>query len=847
MLCRPSAAQQPRPGVVQLTVEDELGGALVGAKVTLVAVATQQTYEGVSDESGRARFDKLQAGEYTVTATSPGFKTLERRLAVGTDRPTSLKLQLRIDVTESVEVSQRKRPLPQREKVEDNADAVPIDHGVLEGVPMPVGSDSIVEFLSRFLTPTVGKPTIILDGQEVDSLHLPPKAIKQIVVNRNPYAAEYRRPGRARIEVVSESGSPSHNHGNVMTVFSNSAMSARGPFMQDKPDLRQWQGDMGFGGPLQLWKGSYLFSGSVNDNRAISVVNALKPEGAFNDLVPARQRNGFWRGRLDFGPSNRIQFSFKYDYEHQNGSDIGVGGLALPELAHNSLILSHTVRFTAHTIFSASFVNDTRVSMQRETGAIGNDANGQPLIVVQGAFQGGVDQNFTRRREVNTEVQDIATYVRGAQTMRFGGRLKPQFTEITDAANFGGTFEFSNLEMFRAAQPFVYRVNQGTPHIEYRPSVADAFFQDEIKLRPDFSLMLGARYDFEAYLRDYNNLGPRVAFAFAPGQKKTSVRGGVGVFYEHLGQGGIQQALMFDGSRTHELIITDPSYPNPFAEGTATADTPDRYQFAKDFSAGKLIQSSVSLERELSRKTSIAIEYTRLWGVDLFRVRDLNAPLPGTDVRPDTAFLPIIQIESAGRMRSNSLNVTFHAGAGAFKGSAIYTYAKTYNDTPGANASGSLSFTLPANNYDPGAEWGRADFDIRHRFHLAGVLQLPFGFRVGSILELKTGEPYEITTGFDDNGDGDANDRPAGVRRNAGQMPGYGRLDLRLTKVFNTLRPLESPTDKPGKLSINLDLLNALNRANYSQFVGVRSSPLFGQAIAAEQARKIQLAVSYNF
>src|SRR5204863_5054291 len=141
-----------------------------------------------------------------------------------------------------------------------------------------------------------------------------------------------------------------------------------------------------------------------------------------------------------------------------------------------------------------SFVNDTRVSMQRETGAIGNDANGQPLIVVQGAFQGGVDQNFTRRREVNTEVQDIATYVRGAQTLRFGGRLKPQFTEITDAANFGGTFEFSNLEMFRTAQPFVYRANQGTRHIDYSPSAADAGSQYEIELRPHFSTLLGARY-----------------------------------------------------------------------------------------------------------------------------------------------------------------------------------------------------------------------------------------------------------------------------------------------------------------------------------------------------------------
>ena len=398
MLCRPSSAQQPRLDVVQVTVEDELGGVLVGAKVTVVAVATQQTYEGVSDESGRVRFDKLQAGEYTVIATSPGFKTLERPLTVGTDRPQPLKLQLQIDVTERVEVSQRKRPLPQREKVEDNADAVPIDHGVLEGLPMPVGSDAIAEFLSRFLTPAVGKPTIILDGQEVDSLNLPPKAIKQIVVNKNPYAAEYRRPGRARIEVVSQSGSPTHTHGNVTTVFSGSAMSARNTFMQDKPDFRQWQGDMGFGGPLQFWKGSYLLNGSVNDNRTIGIVNALTPEGAFNALEPARQHNGFWRGRLDLVPSDRIQFSFKYDYENRNGSNIGVGGLALPQLAHDSQILKHTVRFAAHTIFSASFVNDTRVSVEHPTETIGNDANGQPLIVVQGAFQGGVDQNFIRRR-----------------------------------------------------------------------------------------------------------------------------------------------------------------------------------------------------------------------------------------------------------------------------------------------------------------------------------------------------------------------------------------------------------------------------------------------------------------
>jgi hypothetical protein len=390
-------------------------------------------------------------------------------------------------------------------------------------------------------------------------------------------------------------------------------------------------------------------------------------------------------------------------------------------------------------------------------------------------------------------------------------------------------------------------MNQGTPQIDYRPHVADAFFQDEIKLRQDLSLMLGARYDFESYIRDNNNVAPRVAFAFAPGQKKMSVRGGVGVFYERLGETGIEQVLMFDGSRTRSLVITDPSYPNPFVLGTTSIATPNRYQFAPDLSAGHLVQSSVSLERELRRKTSIAIEYANLRGVDLFRVRDLNAPLPGTSLRPDPTLRQIVQIESTGSMRSNSLNVTFHAGAGSFEGSAVYTYARTYNDTPGAKAGGSLAFTLPANNYDLGAEWGRADFDIRHRFNLAGVLELPYGFRLGSILELRSGKPYEITTGFDDNLDTNAADRPVGFRRNAGQAPGFGKLDLRLTKLFKTARPLRYPAAKPGDLDLSVDVFNALNRFNYREIVGVLSSPFFGRPITSDQARKVQFAISYSF
>jgi hypothetical protein len=844
----PVSAQEPGRGVLALSTEDELGGMLVGAKVTLIEVETQRTRELATDERGQGAFEGLTPGNYVMTVTSPGFRTLERRLAVGTERPRPLKLQLQVEVSETVDVSETRRPQIQRARTEENGDAIPVDDDLLAGVPLGFGKDRMVEYLSHFLSPIVGTPTIVVDGQEVSGLSLPAKAIAGLVINRNPYSAEYRRPGKSKIEVMSQDGSKTHYHFDASVLLGDSALNARNAFAEEKPDLQQRLGEMQFGGPLQSWKGSYLLSGSAGDDRTTSIVNAVTETGAPRTLVPGRLSERFFRGRFDLGTrSDRLQYSFKYDYESGRDRSRGVGGLALPELAYDKDETTQSVRFGVHSIVSPSLVNDTRLSMVRPVETVGNQASG-PMIVVNGAFRGGANQKFSRSRAVEAEIQDAATYFRGAHTIRFGGRFRPQFATTTDASNFGGTFEFANLERFNARQPFVFRVNQGTPQLEYGPHVADAFFQDEIKLRPALSLMLGARYDFESYIGDHNNVAPRVAFAFAPGTQKTNVRGGVGVFYDRLGDSAIEQALLFDGARTRTLVFTNPSFPNPFAAGPGIVATPSRYELAPDLSAGYLVHSNISIEHQIWRRTMVSVDLSHVRGVDLFRVRDLNAPLPGTSLRPDPTVREIIQIESTGAMRSNSVQVTFNRKGVAFDGAAVYTYARTDNDTPGASAGGSLASALPANNYDPGAEWGRADFDVRHRFSLTGLLSLTHGFHVGSILELKSGKPYEVTTGFDDNGDTRATDRPAGFQRNAGQAPGFARLDLRLKKLFETPRPLKRRvTDESGELELSIDAFNVLNRVNYREIVGVRSSPFFGRPISAESARAIQFAITYSF
>jgi len=192
-------------------------------------------------------------------------------------------------------------------------------------------------------------------------------------------------------------------------------------------------------------------------------------------------------------------------------------------------------------------------------------------------------------------------------------------------------------------------------------------------------------------------------------------------------------------------------------------------------------------------------------------------------------------------MRGNSFSVALCCRFGGdFEGTFNYTYSNVRDNVGGSR------FGFPANNYDLTPEMGRADFDIRHKVNLAGVFDLPFrSLQLGAVLTLASGAPFDITTGFDDNGDTEATDRPAGVTRNTGQGPGFAQLDLRLSKPFTVGRALES--GRPGRLELGLDAFNVLNHTNYDKVIGVQSSPFFGRPTSARAARSVQLSARFRF
>jgi hypothetical protein len=194
-------------------------------------------------------------------------------------------------------------------------------------------------------------------------------------------------------------------------------------------------------------------------------------------------------------------------------------------------------------------------------------------------------------------------------------------------------------------------------------------------------------------------------------------------------------------------------------------------------------------------------------------------------------------------LESRALTLALKSRIGkVVKASVIYTYSHASNDIPGGDA-----FTLPADNFNLAAEAGRADFDVRHKVNVAGLLTMPHGFQAGPVLMLASGAPFDITTGFDDNRDTEVSDRPRGVTRNTGQGPGFARFDLRMTKMFVLPRPAWAGKDNPAQVEINFDVVNAFNRTNLGSPIGVLSSPLFGQSNSAKEPMAMQLSVKYRF
>ena len=825
----PALAQEriPLTGIIQ----DQTDAIVPGAVAILVNRATGETREAVADNTGRFRFD-VPPGKYSLSGRADELQSDEKGVTIATE-PVEVKIRLKVGLEEEVTVTAGNPISPEK-----NADALPFSEQLL--TQLPIDGQNFIPLLSSFLSPAAlgdQGPSVVVDGVESDAFDVPAWAVRDASTNRNPYSAEFRRPGRSRIEITTKRASARRFRGDLALFGRNWRLDEAEAFAPDKSphDRRMMEG--GVSGPLPVPHGSFLFNATRLVDNGTAVVNARTLQGLVAANFPTRQQRTNVLGRADFRTSRTSTLTVFYTLFDQELTGQGVGGFNLPDRQTISTARAHRLQVARQTT-TPSVMNDLRLTMRHESDESGGPA-ATPSIIVNGAFASGQAPTFFRERETTLELADTAVYAKGPHTFQTGARLHPRQISAFDASNFAGTFRFSGLSTFESGTPYTFRINRGRPDVSLGDHELSAYAQDEMRIRNNLSVMAGVRYDWQSLIQSDRNVSPRLSVAFAPINKNTVFRAGAGVFRDRLPDGAYRRTLLFGGDRLIETVLSDPPFQIPLPL-ISMNQPPSVVWLAPGLGAPYLVDEGASVERTLWKGTQLTVAFDWLRGIHLFRSRNVNAPLPETGVRPDPAFANITQIEGSASMRSRSLTFTLRSRAGRrFEATGQYTWSRTLNDVSGI-------YQLPADNYDLSAEWGRADFDRRHQVTCAGILNLARAFKMATLITLASGIPFDITTGADDNADSVANDRPSGVMRNTGKGPGLARVDLRVGRIFRLPSPLKRER-QPRNFDVYLDAFNVLNRTNFVNFVGVQTSPFFGRANAALPPRTIQLSARYHF
>jgi hypothetical protein len=834
-----AVAQPPARGVtVTGTARDQTGAILPGASVQLTTAAGAPVQTVVSEAAGTFHFDQVLPGDYSLRVEFPGFSTNVTRIRVTGRAPNPLTIVMQIEGL-AQEVSVNGGGNQTSARADANLDAVTVDEKSLDN--LPVLDNDVVGALSRFLDASAigtNGATLVVDGVEVNALAVSASAVQQVKINQDPYAAEYMRPGRGRIEIVTKPGGREYS-GTFNIRFRDSALYARNAFAATKASEQRRIFEGTLGGPVAAAeKTNFIVSASHDAEDNQSVVFADTLAGPVQANVPAPFASSLVSGTLNRQQGEKHTISLRFSHQQRSVHNQGVGGVNLPEVGRDTSEREDDLTYSQQTIVAPTLLHEFRLMVGVEREPFVSLSN-QPRIVVNDAFVGGGAQADTLRTERHFTLVDALTWSSKRSVVKAGINIPDwSWRGYDDRSNVGGTFYFSTLPDYAAGRPYSFTEQRGDGHVLFLEKVLGLFVQDEIRLRPNLSVDVGLRYDWQNYFHDANNLAPRFSLAYAPGEgSRTIVRGGAGIFYDRTGPGPIQDLLRYDGQHLERVVVTDPTYPNPFGAGQNLSSTPSTIvRLAPDVTIPYTLHYSAGIERQLATKTTLAVTFVGSRGFDMFRSRDLNAPAPPLFVaRPDSTHGVVREIESAGMVRTASLQLTLRGQmTKQFSGTAQYSYGRAYNDTSGIG-------WIPPNSYDLSQEYGPADFDRRHTVELFGSWTAGRWFTLGASFEAYTGRPYSLTLGTDLFNTGTANARPFNVPRNSMRGPGYASLDLRWSHDLVVTAP------KKRIVTLGVDAFNVLNRVNDSYFVGNLSSPFFGQAVSASAPRRVQFSLRARF
>lgn len=893
-------AQRPASLEVKGHVEDQSHAVIVGAEVKLTD-QNGSTRKTRTDRTGAFIFKDLMSGSYALRVSAEGFAIYETShdlhanatplVVTITLYPATINETLTVDSAEANNLDSARvagtQVLSERE-----IEALPED---------PDRMAEQLQMLAASAGSVPGEASVTIDGF-MSTGRLPAKsAIREVRINPDLYSAEYDAPPyrSGRIEILTKAGAEAFR-GAAFFNLNNSRLNARDPFALERAPTNTRRYGLQLGGPIVKKRAGFFFDFERRDIDEAATVSAVLLNDTFqtipfktNILTPSRLTIGSVRSDWQLTPTHT--FIARFDFNRNDLVNQNAGGFNLPERATNSESTELALRLTDHVVVNASTFNELRFGitwLQRNDHAVSSGLG----IVVPGAFaSGGAPLQKLVRAERRLEISDTLATVRGKHNFKFGIQLHNR--NITDerAENneglffFGGTLApsltddpapvfISGLEQYRrtllglpGGVATQFTITQGTPKVMVNQWLFAGFIQDEWRVRPNVQFNLGLRYEAQTTPTDFGSLAPRLGVSYTPDKKQQWIlRGRAGMFYERIADALTLDAMRLDGLQQKQFLINQPAFPDPFLGTTQIQTISTTRRLDGALRPPVSLQMGLEVERQLSGgwRISARQSWTRGWAN--IRSRNINAPFIETGLAPSSALRPlgvpedILQFESSGRTSGQVFFVgVFQTTNKRFSIASGYLH---FNFRTNAER----VYALPQSSYSDDGEWARPFWQASHRIFFNSNINLPMNLRANVSLNAASGTPYDITSGRDNNGDGNFNDRPnivaagsanstttpfgtldptaihGSLPRNVGTNPATVTLDLNLSRRF-ALGQGANGNESRFQLTLNAAAYNVLNRTNLRGLNGVLGSPFFGRANAAAPARKIEFGVRLSF
>jgi Carboxypeptidase regulatory-like domain len=886
-------AQTPCHGtVVAGIVRDSTLALIPGATLTLDA--SQSVTSGAD---GLFRFPCVNEGRHTLSATAAGFAKHE--LSLTAPHTGLLDLILHPDeVQTNVDVSG-----------DESAGTNATSSGPTQTISgnrlqsLADDPDDLLRELQQLAAAAGGNPanaTIAVDGFQ-DSSNLPPKSsIAYIKVNPDQFSAEYREPPfeGGRVEVYTKPGQPTY-HGALFATNGSPWENARDPFSTSKASIGKQRYGFELTGPIRKKGSDFTMTLEHRSIDNFAVVNAITLDSSGNTTstianVATPQRLWVGTARVDWQLGAKNTFIASYSANVNHLQNVGVGGTALADVGYDSQKYEHILRLSDITTASVRLMHEARLSL-RWGGETDNPVSTAPQLQVAGAFtSGGAPLGPQRLREFNIEYDDDAIFTPKNHTLKFGTQLwiYDEHQQLTN--NFNGTYTFgggiapvldangnpvpgktqtiTGLEQYRRSllhlaggMPTAYSNVAGTPTVNFTLVQDAVFIQDDWNVGHSVHIASGLRYYLQNNPTVLNSITPRLGIVWSPSKKGTwTLHAHAGMFAGRYGKGDQSEVQRMDGVNRITSTIYNPLYGDPFSGATPIHSIREFSPHISNLTWGA---ENIGGTRTLPHGFNLSADYYigRIW--NFTRSSNINSPLNDNPVgpRPGPPNLNILQMQNSGQGRVNAtfIGIEQHTMKRVqfFFGGVRVNLIDDTDDN---------EFSTPQSSTSNVGEFAhRTGQPVWNLFGNA-TFKLPSGLQLSGNFHGGGDAHYNITTGFDNNGDGNFNDRPqyatpgtagalatpygllvanggtAGVfPRNKGVMPWTFYLDTNLQRAFKLTR--NAKAEHPQTLTVNLRSANVLNHTNVTAVGGVLGSPLFGVPYAADNGRRIEAGLRYSF